>query len=117
MASPPKFNFSNKVLVVGNGVAGYFIALRLAERGIPTVLLDAPQAGLAATLRNEGWLHRGTYHAVSQLTDVEAIKVARRTRQGSEAILSEFPEAVDMAKEIQTTQAEEIQTMQDLLKP
>ena len=29
----------------------------------------------------------------------------------------EFPEAVDMAKEIQTTQAEEIQTMQDLLKP
>lgn len=95
MASPPKFNFSNKVLVVGNGVAGYFIALRLAERGIPTVLLDAPQAGLAATLRNEGWLHRGTYHAVSQLTDVEAIKVARRTRQGSEAILSEFPEAVE----------------------
>lgn len=28
----------------------------------------------------------------------------------------EFPEAVDMAKEIETTQAEEIQTMQDLLK-
>jgi uncharacterized protein (DUF305 family) len=28
----------------------------------------------------------------------------------------EFPAAVDMAKEIETTQAEEIQTMQDLLK-
>jgi uncharacterized protein (DUF305 family) len=28
----------------------------------------------------------------------------------------EFPEAVDMAEEIQTTQAEEIQTMRDLLK-
>jgi uncharacterized protein (DUF305 family) len=28
----------------------------------------------------------------------------------------EFPEAVDMAEEIETTQAEEIQTMQDLLK-
>ena len=28
----------------------------------------------------------------------------------------EFPDAVDMAKEIETTQAEEIQTMQDLLK-
>ena len=29
----------------------------------------------------------------------------------------EFPEAVDMAEEIETTQAEEIQKMQDLLKP
>lgn len=28
----------------------------------------------------------------------------------------EFPEAVDMAKEIETTQAEEVRTMQDLLK-
>ena len=28
----------------------------------------------------------------------------------------EFPEALDMAKEIETTQAEEIQTMQNLLK-
>lgn len=94
-ASVAPVNFTKKVLVVGNGVAGYFIALRLAERGIPTVVLDAPQTGLAATLRNEGWLHRGTYHAVSQATDVEAIKVARRTRQGSEAILSEFPEVVE----------------------
>lgn len=34
----------------------------------------------------------------------------------TEQFEGEFPEAVDMAKEIETTQAEEIQTMQDLLE-
>ncbi|WP_168176699.1 FAD-dependent oxidoreductase [Williamsia sp. 1135] len=88
-------NFRKKVLVVGNGIAGYFIALRLAEHRIPTVLLDATASGKCATLRNEGWLHHGTYHAVSQFTDVEALKVARRTRLGAGKILAEFPEVVE----------------------
>lgn len=39
-----------------------------------------------------------------------AIEMAKTERSEGE-----FPEAVDMAKEIETTQAEEIQTMQDLL--
>lgn len=86
---------ADKVLVVGNGIAGWAIAVGLAEAGFPTRLLDAGQVGTAATLKNEGWLHAGTYHAVSQATDAAALAVADRTQRGGRAILRDFPEVLE----------------------
>ncbi|WP_292898112.1 MULTISPECIES: NAD(P)/FAD-dependent oxidoreductase [unclassified Nitratireductor] len=44
------------VAVIGGGIAGLTTALRLAERGVSTVLLEAEQIGFGASGRNAGFV-------------------------------------------------------------
>ena len=56
---------SESVLVIGAGIQGSTLALALAERGVPTVLLDGRSRPLAgASLRNEGKIHLGFVYAL-----------------------------------------------------
>lgn len=83
------------VLVVGDGIAGHLIAIALQEQGYPTTLVGPTAGATGATLRNEGWLHHGTYHSISQTTDAAATAVASRCLQGSQRIRVDYPAAME----------------------
>ncbi len=52
------------VAVLGAGLAGASVALELAHRGMPVILLERdPQAMARASLRNEGKIHLGLIYA------------------------------------------------------
>lgn len=84
------------VTVVGAGVAGLMLTQKLAELGLQTALVEQEErvAGGPST-RNEGWLHRGTYHATSIADRSMAIQVARRCIYGHEQIKGFAPEAIE----------------------
>lgn len=91
--SPPA---SDEVLIVGNGIAGFMIGIELLKLGFRCALVDAShQQGRSTTLRNEGWLHHGTYHAVSQPTHVDALKVTERCLDGSAHIRRHYSAAFE----------------------
>jgi glycine/D-amino acid oxidase-like deaminating enzyme len=58
---------TRRVAVVGGGIAGLSAAARLAQAGLPVILLEASQLGSAASTRNQGWLHSGGYYALQSL--------------------------------------------------
>ncbi len=94
MAKESKQSFD--VTVVGAGVAGLMLTKKLSELGLSTALVEK-QSKLAGgpSTRNEGWLHRGTYHATSIKDRSNAIQVARRCIYGHEQIKKFAPEAVE----------------------
>jgi glycine/D-amino acid oxidase-like deaminating enzyme len=72
-SSPPR------VVVIGAGLAGISTALELAERGIPSVLLERdPVAMNRASLRNEGKIHLGLIYAADP-----TLETARLQLQGA----------------------------------
>ena len=78
------------VLVVGGGIAGLLTATLVQELGYKTVLLEAgPKLGSGASLRNEGWIHAGTYHSQAILDEVSARGVTRSTLVGHRYFLRE----------------------------
>jgi len=55
------------VLVIGAGLQGATLALALAERGVPSVLLDRLAAPLSgASVKNEGKIHLGFVYALDR---------------------------------------------------
>ncbi len=87
---------SYDVAVVGAGVAGLMLTRKLAEIGLNTALIErSDQLAGGPSTRNEGWLHRGTYHATSISERNSAIQVARRCIYGHEQIKSFAPEAIE----------------------
>lgn len=84
------------VIVVGGGVTGLLCAHKFSSIGLTTVLIEREeQLACGPSTRNEGWLHRGTYHAVSIKDRPSAIQVARRCIYGHEQIRQLVPEAVE----------------------
>jgi glycine/D-amino acid oxidase-like deaminating enzyme len=55
---------TQRVVIVGGGIAGLSAAVRLAQAGLPVTLLEASQLGGAASTRNQGWLHSGGLYAL-----------------------------------------------------
>jgi L-2-hydroxyglutarate oxidase LhgO len=54
------------VVVVGAGAAGLMTAQKLSQLGMSVALIEQkPTVASGPSTRNEGWLHRGTYHAAS----------------------------------------------------
>jgi glycine/D-amino acid oxidase-like deaminating enzyme len=45
---------SQRIVIVGGGVAGLAIAARLAQAGLPVTVLEASRLGQGATTRNQG---------------------------------------------------------------
>lgn len=94
MAKESKQTFD--VTVVGAGVAGLMLTKKLSELGLATALIEKqPKFAGGSSTRNEGWLHRGTYHATSIKDRANAIQVARRCIYGHEQIKRFAPEAVE----------------------
>lgn len=58
---------SQRIIVVGAGIAGLATALRLAESGLPVTVFEAAQIGANASTRNQGWLHSGAWFARGDL--------------------------------------------------
>src|SRR5579872_4514904 len=55
---------TQRVVIVGGGIAGLSAAVRLAQAGLPVTLLETSQLGGAASTRNQGWLHSGGLYAI-----------------------------------------------------
>lgn len=84
------------VLIIGGGVAGLMSAQKLSGLGLRVALVER-ESTLASgpSTRNEGWLHRGTYHASSIRDRSTAIQVARRCIYGHKQLRNFAPEAVE----------------------
>lgn len=84
------------VVLIGGGVVGLMSAAKLSELGLSVLLVEANgRLAEGPSTRNEGWLHRGTYHAQSIGDRALAIEVARRCIYGHEQIRALAPEAVE----------------------
>ncbi|HSX08890.1 MAG TPA: FAD-dependent oxidoreductase [Candidatus Saccharimonadales bacterium] len=82
--------------IIGAGVTGLMLTKKLSEVGLSVVLIDKnQQLATGPSTRNEGWLHRGTYHATSIKDRSNAIQVAKRCIYGHEQIRRFAPEAVE----------------------
>jgi glycine/D-amino acid oxidase-like deaminating enzyme len=65
MSSLPT-NSSRGIVIVGGGVSGLSIAVRLSQSGLPVTLLEASDLGRAASSKNQGWLYSGAWFAPRQ---------------------------------------------------
>ncbi|HEX6986359.1 MAG TPA: FAD-dependent oxidoreductase [Planctomycetaceae bacterium] len=63
---PSPVRSSSRVLVVGGGVAGLAVAVRLAQSGRAVTVFERSKLGAGASTRNQGWLHSGAAFAVDQ---------------------------------------------------
>lgn len=54
---------SQRVVIVGGGISGLSIAVRLSQSGLPVTLLEASELGFGASTRNQGWLYSGAWFA------------------------------------------------------
>lgn len=75
-------------IIVGGGVAGLTLALRLAKNSQRVIILERQNLGYGATTRNQGILHSG---ALFSLLHPE---ITTLCKQGQAAFLSSFPNAV-----------------------
>jgi glycerol-3-phosphate dehydrogenase len=59
-------NGSRRIVIVGGGISGLSIAVRLSQSGLPVVLLEAGALGRVASSKNQGWLYSGAWFAPRQ---------------------------------------------------
>ncbi|VAX42388.1 hypothetical protein MNBD_PLANCTO02-1656 [hydrothermal vent metagenome] len=57
---------SKRIIIIGGGIAGLSIAVRLSQAGLPVTVLETSTLGFGASTRNQGWLHSGAWFAISQ---------------------------------------------------
>ena len=84
------------VLIVGAGITGLLLARALARLSVKVLVVESSaQVFAGATPRNEGWLHHGTYHAISVSDTHTAVSVAERCMYGAQAFKTMVPEALE----------------------
>jgi len=87
-------------LIVGSGAGGLFGAKALSELGFKVAVMEkSGQFAAAATTRNEGWLHNGTYHSYSIKDEHDSLMVAQRCQFGFERIRQFTPEAIHASEQ------------------
>lgn len=86
------------ISVIGAGVTGLMLTNKLTNMGYSVALIDKhPSVASGPSTKNEGWLHRGTYHATSIKEPQQAAQVARRCIYGYDQIRKYAPEAIEDA--------------------
>lgn len=86
------------VILVGGGITGLMAAQKLSDLGLRVALIERQTTFASGpSTRNEGWLHRGTYHASSIHDRTTAVQVARRCIYGHKQLRRFAPEAVEDA--------------------
>lgn len=84
------------VALIGGGITGLMAAQKISALGLRVALIEKHQAlASGPSTRNEGWLHRGTYHSSSIRDRATAIQVARRCIYGHEQLKHFAPEAIE----------------------
>jgi len=84
------------IVISGAGVAGLWLARKLAKLGYCVLVLEKGRVVAAyASTRNEGWLHCGTYHGGAIPVRDIALRVARQTLDGYRQTLAFAPEAIE----------------------
>src|SRR3989344_7256375 len=84
------------LVVVGSGIAGLMTTKKASSLGIQTLLIEKnDRVAGGSSIRNEGWLHAGTYHSISIKDRSNAIQVAKRSLYGHQQIKSYAPEVVE----------------------
>lgn len=87
------------VAVIGGGVTGLMAAHKLSQLGMSVAIIEKEtQFAAGPSTRNEGWLHRGTYHSASIKDLNTAVQVAKRCIYGHEQLRRFCPEAVEEAE-------------------
>lgn len=54
------------IVIVGGGISGLSIAVRLSESGLPVTVLESGYLGNGSSSRNQGWLYSGAWFAPRQ---------------------------------------------------
>lgn len=86
----------SNITIIGGGAAGLMTAARLSEKGYyVTVVEKSDKLCAGPSIRNEGWLHPGTYHATSIKDQATALEVAERCKYGYTVIKALAPEAIE----------------------
>lgn len=62
------------VAVVGGGVAGLLTAQRIAERGVPALVIESRHLGGGQTAHAHGWLHRGNVFGDIERTEADQLR-------------------------------------------
>jgi len=57
---------ARRIVLVGGGIAGLSVAIRLSQSGLAVMVLEAGQLGRAASTKNQGWLYSGAWFAPQQ---------------------------------------------------
>jgi glycine/D-amino acid oxidase-like deaminating enzyme len=83
------------VAVIGGGVAGVLTAQKIAERGIPALIVEARRLGGGQTAHAHGWLHRGNVFADIDRNEADQLRAGaewwqrRLTETGASRISEE----------------------------
>lgn len=82
--------------IVGAGVTGLMLTKKFTDLGQSVALVEKqPKIAAGPSTKNEGWLHRGTYHATSIKNEQQAMEIAKRCLYGHEEIRRFAPEAIE----------------------
>lgn len=82
---------ARRIVIVGGGVAGLSISIRLAQSGLPVTVLEAGHLGQAASTKNQGWLYSGAWFAPQQRD------LARLCHQSLQETINLCPECLEPA--------------------
>ena len=89
-------NFKCDTVVVGSGITGLLLAKKLTDLGQRVVLLDENEnLAYGASIKNHGWLHKGTVHAVSVKDKDQAKSIVQKLIYGHEFISSYARECIE----------------------
>lgn len=84
------------VAIIGAGITGLWATKELAKRGYKVILIEKEdRIAPGPSSRNQGWLHRGTYHAAMIPNFLEAKNVSHNCAEGYSKILQYAPETIE----------------------
>lgn len=84
------------ITIIGAGAAGLMTATFLTEKGYQVGIVEKSDSVCnGPSIRNEGWLHAGTYHSTSIKDKDKALEVANRCKYGFKTISKMAPESIE----------------------
>lgn len=89
--STPSKHTARRIVIVGGGVAGLSIAVRLSQSGLDVTVLEAGSLGQDASTKNQGWLYSGAWFALQQP------ELARLCYESLQQTIKFCPECVEPA--------------------
>src|SRR3990167_9428780 len=84
------------VVILGSGIMGLLLANKLADLDQAVVLIESkPKIAAGASIKNHGWLHKGTVHALSVENIEESHRVVQKIVYGHEYLRNYASEAIE----------------------
>ncbi|HZE86725.1 MAG TPA: FAD-dependent oxidoreductase [Methylomirabilota bacterium] len=92
----PQNKLENNTVVVGAGALGLIVAKKLTDLGqIVTLLETAPTVADGPSIKNHGWLHRGSVHSLSVSDPEKKQAVVNKITYGHEYIKNYARECIE----------------------